>query len=225
MPPILKVRQVQRNDPRFDNLDPFIPKPPFITVINGAVKAGKSNIIMNLVYNPDFYRGKFDNIVMISPNIHNDKTLTFMDADDDITKLDNPELLDQYLKVIFEEQATNDEWTLVIIDDCLGYIRRGSYLTYLATRYRHRRLALVITSQDFKSIPNIIRDNTDAYMLFRTASDIEYAKYEATFGGSFPGFADMYSRCTDQDYNFMYIRPRDREVYHNFEIQIFPEPN
>jgi hypothetical protein len=213
---ILKVKDLLDDDKRFDHLNTTLLKPPFMMVINGSVRSGKSNLLVNLIYNNNFYHNCFDNIVYISPTIHLDRTLQHLE-DDDVLKVDDPEQLDTVLKSVVESQQSNKtEHTLVIIDDCLGFIKRKSYLTYLSTRYRHHKISLIITSQDFRSIPNIIRTNASAYIIFKTNNAKEYDKLQYEFGGLFQDFKKYYEEATDKPYNFLFVNLRTLALYHDF---------
>jgi hypothetical protein len=219
---ILKVKDLMKKDSRFDKLDPILLKPPFLLIINGSVRSGKSNMIINMIYNDNFYKKVFDNIVYISPTVNLDNTLQHLD--EDIIKVDNPEYLDETLKKIVESQEdieNENEHTLIIIDDCLGFLKRGSYLTYLATRYRHFRISLIITSQDFRSVPNIIRANASGYLIFKTSNKKEYKKLEDEFGSLFPNFQELYEMCTNKLYSFMFLNLRNLNVYSDFEKLVY----
>ena len=219
---ILKVKDLIEKDTRFDKLNPVLLKPPFLLVMNGSVRSGKSNLIVNLIYNNNFYKKIFDNIVYISPTVYIDNTLQHLD-DDDVLKFDNPEKLDDILKTVVESQNEDNhkkEHTLIIIDDCLP-LKRGSYLTYLATRYRHFRISLIITSQDYRSVPNIIRANASGYLIFKTSNKKEYKKLEDEFGSLFENFEELYEMCTNKLYSFMFINLRNLNVYSDFEKLVY----
>jgi hypothetical protein len=219
---ILKVKDLIEKDTRFDKLNPVLLKPPFLLVINGSVRSGKSNLIVNLIYNNNFYKKIFDNIVYISPTVYIDNTLQHLD-DDDVLKFDNPEKLDDILKTVVESQNEDShkkEHTLIIIDDCLP-LKRGSYLTYLATRYRHFRISLIITSQDYRSVPNIIRANASGYLIFKTSNKKEYKKLEDEFGSLFENFEELYEMCTNKLFSFMFINLRNLNVYSDFEKLVY----
>lgn len=220
---ILKVKDKTLKDNRFDDIPEELLKPPFLLIVNGSVRSGKSVLVQNFIYNDNFYKGYFDNITYISPTVHNDNTLQFMREDDEITMLDNPaEHLDDYLKAILKNQEENEnEHTLVVIDDCLGFIRKGSYLTYLCTRYRHYKISLIITSQDFRSIPNIIRQNASAYIIFKTPNKKEFQKMQDEFEAIIEHFKELYDYSTNKLYNFIFINLRNLNVYHNFTERLY----
>jgi hypothetical protein len=221
---ILKVKQLNNNNKRFDKLDDRLLKPPFLWIFQGNVKSGKSNLVMNVIYNDNMYHKIFDQVIFISPTIHQDLTLEKLREDDEIIKLDNPEEMDNILKKIVESQEkpeNKDDHLLIIIDDCLGFIKSGSYLTFLATRYRHSRVSLLLTSQDFRSVPNIIRANASGYIIFKTSNKKEYKKLEDEFGSLFPNFEELYEICTNKLYSFMFINLRNLNVYSDFEKLVY----
>jgi hypothetical protein len=221
---ILKVKQLNNNNKRFDKLDERLLKPPFLWIFQGSVRSGKSNLVMNILYNDNMYHKIFDQVIFISPTIHQDLTLEKLREDDEIIKLDNPEELDNILKKIVESQEEPEnekEHLLIIIDDCLGYIKSGSYLNFLCTRYRHYRLSLIITSQDFRSIPNKIRQNASGYIIWKTNNKKELDKITQEFGGMFRDFDKHYNEATDKPYNFIYMNLRDLSLHHNFDKLLY----
>lgn len=222
---ILKVKTMTEYDKRFKNLNPPLMKPPFLGVINGSVRTGKSNLLMNLIYNNSFYKGMFDKIIYISPTVHNDATLKHLKEDEDVMKIsDDLDELDMILHKIVELKDKDEDehglYYLIILDDCLGYIKPKSYVSYLCSRYRHYRLSLIFTSQNFRSIPNIIRTNASFYILFKTTNRKEYKKYIEEFGGLFKKFDEIYDEATEQPYNFLYIDLRNLHALHNFDKKL-----
>ena len=152
-------------------------------------------------------------------------TLTHLRGDAEVIKInDNLEDLDGILKVIIEEKEKKEDeikkFYLIILDDCLGFIKPKSYVSYLCSRYRHYKISLIFTSQNFRSINNIIRTNATFYLLFKTTNRKEYDKYEEEFGGLFPHFEEMYEDATKEPYNFLYLDLRHAKAYHNFETEL-----
>ena len=225
MPRILKVKSEQEYDKKFNHVDEPLLKPPFLGILNGSVRTGKSTILMNLIYNDSFYHDLFDKVIFISPTVMNDLTLAHLREDDEVIKVDdNLDDLDGILKVIVEEKKKDDDeikkFYLIILDDCLGLIKPKSYASYLCTRYRQYKLSLIISSQNFRSIPNIMRTNATFYLLFKTTNRKEYNKYEEEFGGIFENFKEMYEKATAEPYNFLYLDLRHIVAYHNFEKRL-----
>ena len=46
-----------------------------VVLLIGKVKAGKSTTILNWALNPNFYKDAFDEVYVITPTLHQDKTL------------------------------------------------------------------------------------------------------------------------------------------------------
>ncbi len=219
---ILKVKSIPEHNSTFDDLDDRLLKPPFLLVVNGSVRTGKSTLIMNLIYNKHFYKNRFAKIIFISPTSLNDLTLKHLAEDDDIMKIsENLEKIDDIMKIIITEKDKDDEERgqhyLCIFDDMLGYVKPKSYVSYLCSRFRHFKLSLVFTSQGFRSIPLIIRTNASAYLLFRTTNKKEYKKYVEEFEGVYEHFEELYEYATKHPYHFLYLNLRDGSAHHNFD--------
>ena len=69
-----KVFKVKDPDPdeKFADLHPHLPQPPALLLIVGSVKQGKSNLLVNLLCNPDMYKDKFDIVKIISNTLNAD---------------------------------------------------------------------------------------------------------------------------------------------------------
>jgi hypothetical protein len=222
---ILKVKSLTEYDKRFKMLHKHLLKPPFVGVINGTVRTGKSTILMNLIYNKNFYRQLFDKIIFISPTVQNDVTLTHLYEDEEVIKIN--EGLDQidniFKKLIETKQEDEDEkqaFYLIILDDCLGFIKPHSYVSHLCSRYRHFKISMIFTSQNFRSIPNIIRANASFYLLFNTTNKKEYNKYLEEFSGVFKDFDQLYAEATFKPYNFLCLDLRNIHAFHNFDKKL-----
>lgn len=233
---ILKVKNANemKNQKQFKDLHENLLRPPFLLVVNGNVRTGKSNLMMNLIYNQSFYKDYFDSIFFVSPTVMNDETLQHLREDDDIVKLsENLENIDEIVKTIVESKQENDNddkdsseetekkhW-LLVLDDCLGFIKQRSYISFLCTRYRHYKISIIISSQNFRSIPNVIRQNSSGYLIFKTTNNKEYNKIEDEMGGLLPDFEKLYEIATDKPYNFLFIDLRHIRAYHNFKDLLY----
>ena len=70
---ILPVKDLPDDDPR--PLNPILPKPPSLLLMISPIRTGKSTIISNLLLNSNFYgQDFFDETIVFSPTINNDKT-------------------------------------------------------------------------------------------------------------------------------------------------------
>jgi hypothetical protein len=208
-------------------LDERLPKPPFLMVVQAPVRSGKTNFIINLLYNDNFYRGHFEDVLYISPTIANDDTGKAVMDDEEVIKItENLEDIDLILESIVELQKQKDKkdrkQTLVVLDDMLGLIKSQgqSYFATLCSKYRHFRLSLIICSQNFRSIPVTARCNSTVYIIFKTNNKKELAKMEEEFDGNFP-FAELYEYATKERYNFLYLDNEKIKAYKNFDELIY----
>jgi len=220
---ILQVKNKNTDDEkRFKDIDYRLPKPPFLGVINGTVRCGKSTLLMNLLYNDSFYTNVFDEVIFISPTCLNDMTLTHLRDDDEITKIcDNLHDIDLILKSLVDIQKSKidrkNNHMLVILDDMLGYIKPRSYLAFLCTRYRHFKISLIISSQSFRSIPNVVRTNASFYIIYSTTNNKELEKLNEEFDGLFPNFKTLLKKATDKPYQFLYLDLKKVRAFIGFD--------
>lgn len=218
---ILAVKNIkEKNASHGKPLHPNLLKPPFLLCMSAPPKSGKSVVIMNLIYNLNFYHGAFENILWFSPTVANDKTTRIVMEDDKITKIhENLDLLDDLLDALVKVQKQKAEQgqakhMLIIIDDCLGFI--GKSLMNLCTRYRHNLISIIITGQAFRSLPRQIRVCAGGYIIFKTHNKKDLASMEEEFSGNFKNFLDLYNEATKRKHNFLFLDMEDIRAFHNF---------
>jgi len=221
MAQIYKVKTNNHNDPRFIHLDQKLLHPPFFICIVAPPKSGKSNLLVNIIYN--LYHKCFDNIIYISPNVYNDDTLEkSVTADDDIIKYDlSEESIDEILdkvSVLCKEMKKNDqlEHTLIIIDDCLGMIKTKA-LDKIASKYRHFNISIIISIQVFRAMTNTVRSCATQFIIFKNNNTKEVNKMEEEFSGAFPDFLNLYHEATNEKYNFLTLDFRNMRALRNFD--------
>lgn len=195
-----------------------IPKPlpnsHFLGIIVGGVKSGKTTLLINLIYR--CFKDNFDEIVIFSPNIFNDKIFERnINEDDEITKIPDVNDVDSIVKDIVDAQKklpkSDRPNILLIFDDVVGYIKR-SFLTHFCTRYRQLNISLLFSVQAYRSLPNIIRANASFIIAFRTYNKKELQKLMDEMG-HIKGIEDWYEKATSQKYDFMFTDLRNIKVY------------
>lgn len=210
----------------------ILPDIPFLMLIVGRVKSGKTVIINNLALSPRFYGDDFDNIIVISPTIYSDPvnkhladeaTFTFEQYSDD--------LIDQLIEIIEEDES--DSKYLLILDDIVGNVKfkrntsKIDKLTELATKYRHMgngekegKLSLMIATQQFKFISPIMRLNASGYIIGGHQSPAELkamSEEMAVFTKGNPKeFFKVYNKSKKEDYDFLYLSMKDMSARRNF---------
>lgn len=230
---------IEKDDPlpdQWKDLHPVLPKPPFVLVLNAGVASGKSTTLVNMLYRPEIYRGKFDSVIVISPTIYNDPAWREVrDSDESLTIFsgDDVQQTDDILRAIYsmrvqqvnesEREGKKKEQTLIVLDDCLGYFGKG--FDQIVSRHRHPGISFIVTTQDFRSIPKICRNNASHYAIFRTQNDKELGKIVEEFASNYgtKNFMDCYRECTADRYSFMLLHQRTRKIYKSLGKLVYEE--
>ena len=230
-PRVIPVKNPDQVDDQFSNIHPHLPN---ISGFGGGacvllvspVKSGKSTIISNMLLNKDFYDAQenFDSTYVISNTIANDITSRFLkEAFDVFDSYD-----DRTVKDIVEHQKKfkkeDQPQIALVIDDCLGSIKREATVNHLASRYRHYGIRLLIfSSQNFRAVSPIIRQNaTNVIIGSPFPNRKELGKVAEEYGDLYGGadqFIKLYKYATPDRYNFIHldIQSNPPLMYRNFD--------
>ena len=190
------------------------------------VKTGKSTIISNLLLNDNFYGQEFfDDVQIISNTIKNDVTSRFLDKAFNVYDFYSDDIIDGLINRQKGFEKKDQPETALILDDCLGSIKRESKINHLCSRYRHFNIKLlVISSQKFKgSVSPIIRANATDIIIgspFPNQKELEAIaeEYGDLFGGA-ENWLKHYRIATPNKYDFCYLDLQSNPplMYSNFE--------
>ena len=193
------------------------------------VKVGKSTIISNLLLNDNFYGQEFfQDVQIISNTIKNDVTSRFLNRAFNVYDYYSDSIIDGLINRQKSFEKENQPETALILDDCLGSIKRESKINHLCSRYRHFNIKLlVISSQKFRgSVSPIIRANaTDVTVGSPFPNQKELLAIAEEYGDLFGGadnWMKIYRRATPNKYDFLYmdLQANPPLAYHNFETQV-----
>lgn len=212
---------VAQKDPHdVKGLDDRLLQPPFLLVIQGGVKSGKTLLLTNLVINKNFYRGVFKKNVLISPTALQDTS---------ILPISNSQITETHLAysdgiidgLISEaDSIPGKAWqkprVLIIVDDSAGDWGRGSALARLCMRYRHYNFSIIMTAQSFRTVPSVARVNASGYMVFLTVNASEVEKMAEEWP-TIPNWIGLYTEATSERYSFLYIDFRRMIVRKRFQ--------
>ena len=117
----------------------------------------------------------------------------------------------------------------IILDDLIGdnkVFKRQSLINNITIKHRHLGVNLVFTSQNPKSIPNIIRNNIDVYVLYKFANVkmvIDKIFEEVSGLLTETQFEEIYKHATSEPYNALVIdnhpkSDRDKRFKKNFNV-------
>ena len=192
--PTLPVIKLKRE------INPILPKPPTSMLFIMSSGGGKSNLISNLVFRPEYYGDIFEKIIFVSPTVERDQsTQPFMreEMEDIVTIRPDPQNMDQIIHDFIE--TTKNEYdvkdpdkpdppmSLLILDDISGYLRRTDLVVNLISRNRHFLASLMISNQTLKDLPRQTRTLCKAVFLSRCTSMIEQKVILEEWGGKFAG--------------------------------------
>ena len=223
---IYPVKKPNDKDPRWLKMtNDYIPKHPFNMLLCAKPKQGKSNLIVNLLYNPDFdFKKKFDNIIYISPSVMGDKTLeNNVVIDDDITKIhEDLDDLDPIISAIMDEQLDNkEESLLLILDDLVGNIK-GKVISKLSAKYRHYNISMIVVSQNYKSYSVLTRNSASQFILFKTHNKKEVEKIIEEIGSNFgKEFEEHYNKATDERHHFLVVDVENGQLVKDFNELLY----
>ena len=115
----------------------------------------------------------------------------------------------------------------IILDDLIGdnkVFKRESLINNITIKHRHLGVNLVFTSQNPRSIPNIIRNNIDIYVLYKFANVkmvLENIYEEVSNLLTETQFEELYKHATSEPYNALVIdnHPKcDKRFKKNFDV-------
>lgn len=235
---ILPVKKEKSIPAEWRGVPYFIMKHPFCLLMNAPPKSGKSNLLMNLLFNVNFdFIHKFKNVHWCSPTIKGDKTIEPLmkilddEKDNDIKEIINIftdsdlDDFDALIRALIENQKGEamDEPTLIILDDCIGKMKNGEF-GKLCAKYRHFNFSVIGISQSFKAFDTIARNSASQFILFKTYNEKEEEKMIEELNG-FPNIKQHYENSTKEKYNFLYINVEEQLMMQNFDKIIWERNN
>ena len=190
------------------------------------ILVSNSTIINNMLLNEQFYgQYFFDDVQIISNTIANDVTSRFLNKAFNTHDHYSDQIVDNIVNRQKKEKKEDQLEIALILDDCLGSIKRESKINHLASRYRHFNIKLlVISSQKFKgSVSPIIRANaTDVIVGSPFPNQKELEAVAEEYGDLFQGqenWLRLYHMATPNKYDFCYMDLQSNPplLYSNFE--------
>ena len=233
-PKIFPVKDPEEQYLNKSGLPPVHPHLPQIEGYGGGacllmispVKTGKSTIINNLLLNSEFYdaQERFDSTHIISNTIANDVTSRFLKEAFDTHDQYNDSIIDGIVERQKQFEKEDQPEIAVVIDDCLGSIKREGRVNHLASRFRHFNIKLlIISSQNFRAVSPIIRQNaTNVIVGSPFPNRKELLKIAEEFGDQFGGsekWIALYKRATPSRYEFIHMDLQSNPpiMYKNFD--------
>jgi len=214
---IKKINKPKDENLNLKELHPMLMKYFTNTLFIAPTGVGKTNLIINLLDRPRFYKNKFDRVILFSNTYHNDKIWKACKCIDeenvyvDYTDEKLEEIVDEQRQAIEDDEPIN---TLIIFDDIIQQINKHSALiNKLVMRNRHYYLTIWITTQKYSLVSPTIRNNISYYILFgiKNRKEKEFIINELSDNISEEDFTKMWDYALDdKNYNFMVISAKDK---------------
>lgn len=222
VPTILKVKDVDA-DPRFADIHPNLPQMPCLGLIIGSVRSGKSNLLVNMFCNDDFYKGLFDTVKIISNTLHTDNKgqllEKFFDCEDHYQ--------DWQIEAIKKEQGMyprddRPSFALVLDDILTQDFSKSNAVSFFSTRFRHYIDMYLITTQSFRAVSGMIRSNATSVFVCRQQNRKELDKIAEEYSGmcgGYDNFIKWYKDIHKIPFQIMYIDLQNNpsRILRNFE--------
>lgn len=160
---------------------PFVPKPNFRWLVVGSSGSGKTNLIRHMLTDKKLLPSVFNikkYVFVLCPTADMSNDFEFLPPENVFAEYNDTivqEIVDTQKRNIKQFGKSRTPHILLILDDCLEYVHRYSYINQIITKIRHFNISLIILAQKLRAIGSTIRVNSDYITIFRTSnlSEIE----------------------------------------------------
>lgn len=183
----------------------------FVLTLVGPRSSGKSVVINNLLLRDEMLRGLFEQILIISPTIHSDSSSRYLIKEagkENVYEAYSEDIIQGLIDSVKDKEKHERSMKLVILDDVIGSIPKYNSLVYnLTSKARHWSISMIISTQNLRELPPVVRNNTTNWIFFRSGNLKEIEKMMEELGslGSKENCLNLYTTCVEEPHNFMYI--------------------
>jgi hypothetical protein len=231
LPPILPVKEIMGVD--IPNINTSIPhRNGFVAALIGAPGTGKSSLLLSMFRRGsgnDYYRNKFDNIYLITPesSFLSVKNHHFQ-KHEKIYHYLNEELLGDIYRKINElklDSIENDEpieHSCIIIDDFAADLKDTEIIKALKnilTKSRHINTAVIFTLQAYNLFPLVLRKMLSNVIIFKPNNRKEMVSVsDELLNMKTDDALEIYNCVFDELYNHLDIDTKTNELQKNFNL-------
>jgi hypothetical protein len=200
--------------------DPRKPKGSFVMICCGRRGSGKTTLLKRLLITAAAFKGKFDEIILISKTAHVSGDWSQLDTSNWSIYTEFDQVI---IKELIEKQSQNPIFrfgqprskVLVIMDD-LGMKTRKvkasetDYLDDLACNGRHLDISCIFLGQVFTQFPTSFRSNANITISYAMNNFRDMLALYGEVGGCgcYKSFRDQVHTVTAKQYDFLTIRNR-----------------
>ena len=197
-------------------------------IVCGKMGQGKTSLVTNLV--KTVFKRCFEHILLFMPagsrrSIENDifgKNLPTEDIYDTLSE----ENLDEAIEKI-EENAENEENTLIIIDDFQSALKMPEIqarLQKIVTRMRHMRTTIFILQQNYQKLPKFLRELVTNVITFNIGKSQLNKLFDETVQIDANKFQSLVDLAFKEKNDWIAINVNgNRNIYRGFDRIVFDE--
>ena len=233
-----KVYKVKDPEPstRFEGIHENLPSLPSLLLIIGSVRSAKSNLICNLLMNPEMYKDRFDIVKVISSTLHSCHKGKLLSKYFDATDTYDDSIIEDIKKSQSQYEATERPTFCLVLDDILTKdFSKNNAVSFFSTRFRHYIDMYIIATQSFRAVSGLIRNNATDIIITKQQNQKELDKIIEEYGDMFPSsdgagdgqknLMNMYKEAHKERYSFLYLKLSENppHAFIRFEEQIYPK--
>ena len=229
-PKIKKVIDLEDKG-KYKPIHPHLPQPPFLLLMCGSVRSGKTNALVGLLRDEEMFGDDYWDLVKIYSNsIYNDPKGKYLMDVFDVEDGYKDSYIDKFIESQKKYEREDMPTALLVFDDIINKdFKKNNSISFLASRFRHIETSIIIAVQSFRAISPIIRSNATDIMIMKQQSagkKGELAKIIEEYSdlaGSEERFLEYYNYAINESpYSFLYIDAQNNpaDFYLRFETKI-----
>ena len=191
----------------------LLPSKTFRMLLVGPSGSGKSNLLMNFllkfidydrlyIYSPHLQQDCYKKLKHVLECVENETGEQILTMEANLDDMVSPEDLDPHMQ------------NVIVFDDLVLSSKESQRkMTEMFVRGRHANCSCIYLSQMYHKIPRDIRLNSTHLCIFDVCNKREMSLLSTELNSKMSNsdFINMYCKCTEKPYDFMYI---DRENTH-----------
>ena len=200
---------------------------PDHTFFCNDISVSNSNLLCNFFLNDSFYKGLFDTVTFISTTLHQDNKGVLLSKYFDCHSIYD----DSIIHGIMKEQAQYDREDrpsyALVVDDCLTQdFSKTNAVSFFSTVFRHHCDFYCVSTQSFRAVSGMIRNNANSIFICRQQNKLELDKIAEEYSGMVGGydnFMKWYKIIHKEKYQIMYLdlQSNPARILHNFETVVW----
>lgn len=194
---------------KFVQNPPHLPQHPFRMIMNGNSGSGKTNVLLNLLFNGD-YCLNFHKIYLYAKDLTEDKYEWMIKKIEDMRESVNDGDIFEYGSKIEDvvkcDDLDRDKMNLLIFDDMVTE-KNQKVIEDLFIRSRKRNASIIYLSQVYHKIPSTMRKNMNYVAFFRPTTNRETTTLGVDYCTDIDGpeFKRIVNKATEKPFTFLLI--------------------